>query len=87
MFSSYTSKMDSNENILFEDNSNGDVIGLDKVAITLEHSITNVLHVDSLGYNLLSISQLCEIGFNYLFTDKCVEVLRREDFSIVFWVI
>ena len=55
MFSSYTPKMDSNENILFGDNSKGDVIGLDKVAITLEHSITNVLHVDSLGYNLLSV--------------------------------
>ena len=46
MFSSYTPKMDSNENILFKDNSKGDVIGLGKVAITLEHSITNVLHVD-----------------------------------------
>jgi hypothetical protein len=42
IFSSYTPKMDSNENIVFEDNSKGDVIGLDKVAITLEHSITNV---------------------------------------------
>ena len=41
MFSSYTPKMDSNENILFGDNSKGDVIGLGKVAITLEHSITN----------------------------------------------
>ena len=38
--------------ILFGDNSKGDVIGLGKVAITLEHSITNVLHVDSLSYNL-----------------------------------
>ena len=84
MFSSYTSKMDSNENILFGDNSKGDVIGLGKVAITLEHSITNVLHVDSLGYNLLSVSQLCEMGFNCLFTDKGVEVFRREDSSIVF---
>ena len=84
MFSSYTLKMDSNENILFGDNSKGDVIGLGKVAITLEHSITNVLHVDSLGYNLLSVSQLCEMDFNCLFKDKGVEIFRREDFSIVF---
>ena len=61
----------------------GDVIGLGKVAITLEHSITNVLHVDSLSYNLLSISQLCEMGYNYLFTDKGVEVFRREDSPII----
>ena len=83
MFSSYTRKMDSNENILFGDNSRG-VIGLGKVAITLEHSITNVLHVDSLSYNLLSISQLCEMGYNCLFSDRGVEVFRREDSSIVF---
>ena len=35
MFWSYTPKMDSNENILFGDNSKGDVIGFGKVAITL----------------------------------------------------
>ena len=74
----------SNENIVFRDNSKGDVIGLDKVAITLEHSIINVLHVDLLGYNLLSVSQLCKMGFNCLFTDKGVEVFRRDDSSIVF---
>jgi hypothetical protein len=76
--------MDSNQNIVFRDNSKGDVIGLGKVAITLKHSITNVLHVDSLSYNLLSVSQVCEMGFNCLFTDKGVKVFRREDFSIVF---
>jgi hypothetical protein len=60
------------------------VLGLSKVAITLEHSITNVLHVDSLSYNLLSVYQLYEMGYNYLFTSKGVEVFRREDSSIVF---
>ena len=83
MFSSYTPKMDSNENILFGDNSKGDMIGLGKVAITLEHSIINVLHVDSLSYNLLSISQLCEMGYNCLFTNKGVEVFRRDNSSIL----
>ena len=67
IFSSYSPMTHSNENIVFRDNSKGDVIGLGKVAITLEHSITNVLHVDSLSYNLLSISQLCEMGYNCLF--------------------
>ena len=84
MFLSYSSMTHSNENIVFGDNSKGDLIGLGKVAITLEHSITNVLHVDSLSYNLLSISQLCEMGYNCLFTDKGVEVFRRENSSIVF---
>ena len=56
MFSSYSLMSHSNENIVFGDNPKGDVIGLGKVAITLEHSITNVLHFDSLKYNLLSVS-------------------------------
>ena len=84
MFSSYSPMIHSNENIIFGDNLKGDVIGLGKVAITLEHSITNVLHVDSLSYNLLSVSQLCEMGYNCLFTDKGMEVFRRKDSSIVF---
>jgi hypothetical protein len=84
MFQSYSLKLDSNENIIFGDNSRGDVLGLGKVTITLEHSITNVLRVDLLSYNLLSVSQLYEMGYNCLFTDKGVEVFRRDDSSIVF---
>ena len=84
MFSSYSLMTNLNENIVFGDNSKGDVIGLGKVAITLEHSIINVLHVDSLSYNLLSVSQLYEMGYNCLFMDKGVEVFRRDDSSIVF---
>jgi hypothetical protein len=86
MFSSYSPTTNSNENIIFGDNSKGEVIGLGKVAITLEHSITNVLHVDSLSYNLLSISQLCEMGYNCLFTDKGVEVFRRGIPLLSLWV-
>jgi hypothetical protein len=78
MFSSYSPTTNSNENIIFGDNSKRDMIGLNKVAITLEHSISNVLHVDSLSYNLLSISQLCEMGYNCLFMDKGAEVFRME---------
>ena len=60
------------------------MISLGKVAITLKHSITNVLHVDSLSYNLLFISQLCEMGYDCHFTDKGVTTIRREDSSIAF---
>ena len=40
--------------------------------------------MNSLRYNLLSVSQLYEMGYNCLFTDKSVEVYRREDSSIAF---
>ena len=84
MLSSYSQTTNSNESISFGDNSKGSVVGLGKVAFSLDHSISNVLHVDSLKYNLLSVSQLCEMGYNCLFTDKGVEVSKREDSSIVF---
>ena len=84
MFSTYSPTTNSKESIIFGDNSKGEVVGLGKVAITTNSSISNVLHVDPLGYNLLSVSQLCEAGYNCLFTEKGVEVFKREDSSIVF---
>jgi hypothetical protein len=62
MFSSYSPMTHSNKNIVFGDNSKGDVVGLGKVAITLEHLVKNVLHIDLLSYNLSSVSQLYEMG-------------------------
>jgi hypothetical protein len=63
---------------------NSKVKGLGKIAITNEHSISNVFLVESLGYNLLSISQLCHMGYNYLFTNIDVYVFRRSDGSLSF---
>jgi hypothetical protein len=40
--------------------------------------------VDSLDYNLLSVSQLCKMGYNCLFTDIGVTVFRRCDDSVAF---
>jgi hypothetical protein len=40
--------------------------------------------VDSLDYNLLSVSQLCKMGYNCLFTNVGVTVFRRSDDSIAF---
>jgi hypothetical protein len=79
MFSSYVKNKDSQDAITFVDGSQGKVKGLGKIAITTEHSISNVFLVDSLYYNLLFVSQLCSIGCNYLFTDVSVTVFRRSD--------
>jgi hypothetical protein len=40
--------------------------------------------VESLGYCLLSISQLCHMGYNCLFTNIDVFVIRRSDGSLAF---
>jgi transposase InsO family protein len=44
----------------------------------------DVFLVESLGYNLLSVSQLCHIGYNCLFTNIDVSVFRRSDGSLDF---
>jgi hypothetical protein len=77
MFSSYEKIKDSQDAITFGDESQGKVRGIGKIAITTEHSISNVFFVDSLDYNLLSISELCSIGYNYLFTDVGVIILKE----------
>ena len=84
MFTSFQPSHDQSGNIVFGDNGKGEVLGLGKIAISNDNSISNVLLVNSLRYNLLSISQLREMGYNFLFTDKGVEVYRREDYSIAF---
>jgi hypothetical protein len=45
---------------------------------------SNVFLVDSLDYNLLLVSQLYKMGYNCLFTDVGVTVIRRSDDSIAF---
>jgi hypothetical protein len=55
MFTSFEKNDTSSDSITFGDNSQGKVLGLGKIAITTEQSISKVL-VESLDYNLLSIS-------------------------------
>jgi hypothetical protein len=84
MFTSYVKNKDSQDTIIFGDGNQGKVKGLGKIAITNEHSISNIFLVESLGYNLLSVSQLCHMGYNCLFTNVDVSVFRRSDGSLAF---
>jgi hypothetical protein len=84
MFTSYVKNKDSEDTTIFGDGNHGKVKGLGKIAITTEHSISNVFLVESLRCNLLSVSQLCHMGYNYLFTNIDVYVFRRSDGSLAF---
>ena len=56
----------------FGDNSKGYVIGIGNVGNSKTPTISNVLLVKNLKHNLLSISQLCDIGYKIKFEkDKC----------------
>jgi hypothetical protein len=78
MFSSYEKNGDPQRAITFGAGNQGLVKGLCKIVISLDHSISNVFLLESLGYNLLSVSQLCKMGYNYLFTDVDVTVFRKK---------
>jgi hypothetical protein len=84
MFSSYEKNEDPQRAITFGDGNQGLVKGLGKIAISPDHSISNVFLIYYLDYNLLSISQLCKMSYNYLFTDIGVTIFRRSDDSIAF---
>lgn len=59
-------KASPKKSVTFGYNSKGKVIGLGKVTIAKDTSIKDAVLVESLGYNLLSISQLTDVGF-YVF--------------------
>jgi hypothetical protein len=83
MFSSYEKNHDPHRAITFGDGNQGLVKGLGKIAISPDHSISNVF-CRFFDYNLLSVSQLCKMGYNFLFTDIGVTVFRRSDDSVAF---
>jgi hypothetical protein len=62
MFSSYEKNDDPQRAISFRDGNQGLVKGLSKIAICPDHYLSNVFLVESLGYNLLSVYQLCKMG-------------------------
>jgi hypothetical protein len=84
MFTSYVKNKDSYDTIIFGDGNQGKVKGIGKITITTEHSISNVFLVESLEYNLLSVSQLCHKEYNCLFTNVDVTVFRRSDGLLAF---
>ena len=54
------------------------------MAISNDHSISNMLYVASLSFNLLSVGQLCDLGFQCLFTEKEVVVSKKDDDQVIF---
>ena len=74
MFSSLEENVIGYSDIIFGDNSRGKVEGVGKIAISNDHSLSNVLLVDSLKFNLLSVTQLCDLGYKCSFTSEDVEV-------------
>ena len=58
--------------------------GLGKIAISNDLSISNVLLVESLNFNLLSVAQLCDLGFKCIFSVDDVEIISVDDSNLIF---
>jgi hypothetical protein len=70
--------------ITFGDNRKGKVKGLGKIAISNDHSISNVLLVESLNFNLLSMAQLCDLDFSCNFAVDDVLISSVDGSNIIF---
>jgi hypothetical protein len=75
---------EDHEHVTFGDNSRARIIGLGRIAITKDLSISNVLFVESLSFNLLSIAQLCDLGLICTFDKYDIIVFHEKDKSLVF---
>jgi len=85
MFNSINPNDDNGvDRITFGDNGKGKVKGLGKIAISNDLSITNVLLVEGLNFNLLSVAQLCDLGFKCIFgVDLGFKGFRYENLYLV----
>ena len=72
------------DSITFGDNGKGKVKGLGKIAISNDMSISNVLLVESLNFNLLYVAQLCDLGFKCIFRVDDVEIISVDGSNLIF---
>ena len=84
IFSSLEENVVGYSDIIFGDNSRGKVGGVGKIAISNDHSLSNVLLVDSLKFNLLSVTQLCDHGYKCSFTSDSIDVTSLDGKDQIF---
>src|SRR4051812_35288799 len=75
--------VNSTSSITFGDNSKGKVLGYGKLVISKVLTLETVLHVENLGYNLLSIKHLVDAGYDSYFSRTFVKVFRGDDLRLV----
>ena len=74
MFSSLDDNAVGYSDIIFGDNSRGKVKGVGTIPISSDNSLSKVLLVDSLKFNLLAVTQLCDFGYKCSFNKDDVVV-------------
>ena len=82
MFSTLTPK--DGGYVTFGDNKKGKIIGIGSIGKSNSLNIENVLLVDGLKHNLLSISQLCDKGNKVVFDKSRCTIENKQDNKILF---
>ena len=72
------------KHITYADKGKSKVLGLDKVAISKDKHMDKVMLVESLGFNLMSVSMLCDLDMVVVFGKFRCLVLMESDNSKVF---
>ena len=78
-----TNGNDGYDSITFGGNGKGKAKGLGKITISNDMSIFNVLLVESLNFNFLSVAQLCDLGFKCIFGVDDVEIISIDGSNFV----
>ena len=69
------SRYHEGDTITFRDDSKDKIIGTGNIKIDSSSLIENVVLIEGLKYNLLSISQLCDKDFKVIFDDFICDIL------------
>jgi hypothetical protein len=72
------------DHVTYGDNTRGRVTGLGKFVITKNFSISNVLYVESLSFNLLFVAQFCDFELMCIFDKNGVIVFHEKDKYLMF---
>ena len=74
----------SHSTVSYGDNTCSKVLGLGKVVVTPDISLVNVLLVETLGYNLLSVHQIARMGLCTFFDEHMVVLLWSKTLRVAF---
>ena len=71
------------KHIIFADKGKSQVLGLGKVAISKDRHMDKVMLVESLGFNLMSVSMLCDLDMVVVFGKyRCVVVMEADNSKV-----
>ena len=75
---------DDQISVTYADKSKSKVLGFGKVVVVHDITLVNVMLVDTLGYNLLSVCALGKMGFAVFVDDDIVVLMWRKSLKVAF---